>query len=325
MVRWTDGMEWTVEEVTNVKFRAWQKGRGGKKDEPLWKGTHSQSKNELEIVQKPDRGVILALNEQGKQVCAVRICLFGHVADTEPMVLPLCHEALVKALTFMKKLAEDYASGSVETGKLKKEKEDRMKTMGLKTRVGAAAPAGEGSASATATGTVKASSPASGASAPPAPTAAPAPGTSRAPAPKAGSAPRTSGSSPSSASATATSARSAPRATFVPALHLMPYGFDDEIADRADVFEDRAPPPPRAFLEPNCGRCYGMYIHMYAYVYAYIHIHMCTHIYIYSYMHIHTDVYIYAHIRNTHKIKCTTKSMNWLFSAPPNNPTNQQH
>ena len=73
----------------------------------------------IRIAQRPDRHLLLSIYEQSRQIYQVRVDAFGPLPEDHKGVLPHNNETLLKALQFLKPLAEDYSKDKITKDELK--------------------------------------------------------------------------------------------------------------------------------------------------------------------------------------------------------------
>jgi hypothetical protein len=100
----------------------------------LWSTTMPGSGHTLTLHQKVDRALLLLLVEQSRQVCMVKIRLFGAVED-ERQQLPRESPVLQAAIDFLVGIATSYASGSIARENLLKVRDDKIKLLDLNDKV----------------------------------------------------------------------------------------------------------------------------------------------------------------------------------------------
>jgi hypothetical protein len=91
------------------------------------------TKHKLAILQKVDRNLLVILTEQTKQLCMVKVSLFGAVAD-ETKRLPNDDPVLQKAKEFMLELAKQYSAGTVRKSELMDKRNEALWNMGFNYR-----------------------------------------------------------------------------------------------------------------------------------------------------------------------------------------------
>jgi hypothetical protein len=91
------------------------------------------TKHKLAILQKVDRNLLVILTEQNKQLCMVKVSVFGAVAD-EKRRLPNDDPVVQKAKQFMLELAKQYAAGTVRKSELNVKRNEALWKMGLNYR-----------------------------------------------------------------------------------------------------------------------------------------------------------------------------------------------
>ena len=87
-VRWEDGFEAKIQFMTVGQFKAQLASTRGAVADSLWTGEHVETHHKLQIVQRADRGLIIILQEQSRQVCQLRVNLFGVLPEPQPMAVP---------------------------------------------------------------------------------------------------------------------------------------------------------------------------------------------------------------------------------------------
>ena len=170
---WRDGDTWDVASLTVQRFREALDKNTCRREEPIWRDVHTTSGHELNMVQRPDRGLLLSLMEQGAQICGVRVKFFGDLPDGPPKTAPRSHPALVACIAFMIPLAERYAKAEFADAKALKAEKDLLLAP-LKAELRKANAAGKAAAKAAAKAQAKAA-PAPPAAEPAATTTAAAP------------------------------------------------------------------------------------------------------------------------------------------------------
>ena len=92
---------------------------------PSWTGTLKRSRNAIEIVQKVDRGLLLVINENGKQICQVRPSRW-HAIENEQEHQPNDHPAIVACTEFLKELATLYCRGDLLRTDLQEKRDELL-------------------------------------------------------------------------------------------------------------------------------------------------------------------------------------------------------
>ena len=123
---WRDGDTWDVASLTVQRFREALDKNTCRREEPIWRDVHTTSGHELNMVLRPDRGLLLSLMEQGAQICGVRVKFFGDLPDGPPKTVPRSHPALVACIAFMIPLAERYAKAEFADAKALKAEKDLL-------------------------------------------------------------------------------------------------------------------------------------------------------------------------------------------------------
>jgi hypothetical protein len=88
------------------------------------------TKHKLSILQKVDRHLLLIITEQARQICMVKVSLFGEVKD-ETARLKNDDPVLKRALDFMSMLAKEYAAGNVRRTELADKRNEMLTKMGI--------------------------------------------------------------------------------------------------------------------------------------------------------------------------------------------------
>jgi hypothetical protein len=111
---WVDGTELEFANMTVAEVeKSMENAKVGKMPGDLWSGTHCRTNNIVTIKQKVDRSLLLIIQESKKQICMVKINLFGKIED-ERVQLQEGHPVLTKAVVFMRAVAEKYISDSIQ-------------------------------------------------------------------------------------------------------------------------------------------------------------------------------------------------------------------
>ena len=114
IARWPDGDFWQVPDIT---VRDTKKPNANE-SEPLWKGQHKGTHNKLCLVQKPDRNLLLVLEEQSRSVCQIRVDKFGELPGPQPARVQLDVASLQGCLAFMTAIAILYEGDEIERSQL---------------------------------------------------------------------------------------------------------------------------------------------------------------------------------------------------------------
>ena len=109
---WNDGRPWHVSCMTVGTYKQGAR-KPSSSEAPLWIGTHNATKHKLVVVQRPDRNLLLSLQEQGKQRQQVRVDLFGPLPAPQPAVVDKSNPTIKAAAAFFVPLCEKYAEGEL--------------------------------------------------------------------------------------------------------------------------------------------------------------------------------------------------------------------
>jgi hypothetical protein len=151
IAHWPDGQTWTVAGVSRDNYLAAKSQKSKKAADKLWQSQVADTKHELYIKQRVDRGpapLLLSVFEQGNQIASIDLKLFGEIPE-KPNRFEPDHPVLVKALALLVPFVEQYATGENLTApELKQQLKDDLKLRGfVKPRKGQTAVAKEGEAS----------------------------------------------------------------------------------------------------------------------------------------------------------------------------------
>ena len=127
---WPDGFTALLPKITIEQLERWTAKAHTCKG-ILWEGVHKATKHALTVRQRVDHRLIVVLLEQQKQVCMIKAASFGSVTGCEKIPLPSDDPTLLKAVEFMGRVAEKYASGEVDRAGLKNLKDTMAKIEGI--------------------------------------------------------------------------------------------------------------------------------------------------------------------------------------------------
>lgn len=116
-----DGDTWQIPVTDLTKPQHQRSSASGQV--PLWTGRHTETFHELKLIQKPDRALLLALMEQGRQIDQQRVGLpFGVLDLPQPRMMPISDPTVVACRDFYVALVERFQSGEWSLTKLKDER-----------------------------------------------------------------------------------------------------------------------------------------------------------------------------------------------------------
>ena len=138
MATWADGHTAIISDITNLQLRAVRTSRKpAPASDRVLELEHAVSHHRISCKMRPDRTLLCSVFEQAKQVCQVHVMSFA----TPDSDAPENEEAQEKAFTFMCDLARDYANDKLPLADLYKERDTRLKALGVATRLPAKNPA----------------------------------------------------------------------------------------------------------------------------------------------------------------------------------------
>lgn len=114
LASFADGTSWAISNFTVGDLRDKTTARsGGSGVSKLWTGTRASTHHELALQQRVDRCLLIALYEQGAQVCQFRADAFGKLPPGKQNSLPPGHPLLDRVKEVVVPLCERYASGEI--------------------------------------------------------------------------------------------------------------------------------------------------------------------------------------------------------------------
>ena len=125
-----------------LSVKAWRDlmGRGksaASKSTALYEEEHKESHHKVSLRQRVDQKLRLIMFDQAKQICQIRVDLFGELPvstaeDGKAETLPADHPVMLKAVAFMKALVDRYCSGELKDDKdVKTARDSYMKEQGI--------------------------------------------------------------------------------------------------------------------------------------------------------------------------------------------------
>ena len=122
-----DGSKMAVFGVTVKDIRNWQLGRARHAEvEEIWSGEHKTTHHTLLVKPRCDRGLLMSLYEQDRQVLQVHVDRFAKQDEEEEGP-----EARKRAGEFMSKIAIDYSEGKCEREQFAKLRDEELKKLGI--------------------------------------------------------------------------------------------------------------------------------------------------------------------------------------------------
>ena len=94
---------------------------------PLWESEHKVGHHKLAINAKPDRGLLKVIEEQGRQICQVKVRMFQLSGDSEKVGIEKC-------FAFMKDVAEEYANDAWPKAEVYLKRDAALAAAGLRHR-----------------------------------------------------------------------------------------------------------------------------------------------------------------------------------------------
>ena len=126
--RWPDGYEEELPiQVRDLKA-LWRGKEKDPEEGPIWTGMHSKTQHELTVDQRVDRSLLMILREQGRQICQIRVDLFGDLGQEHPERLPNSHSQIRRAAAWMiEHIVTIYQKGELERGQLTAHRKQMIK------------------------------------------------------------------------------------------------------------------------------------------------------------------------------------------------------
>ena len=112
-----DGATYPIASWTKEMHRATQACTRGGAEKLYYEGRHVATSHKVSVLKRPDRGMLISMVEQTKQVLQVRVALFGD--ESEPNVVKLAFDFLVG-------VAKHYVADKVCRADLKKYRDERL-------------------------------------------------------------------------------------------------------------------------------------------------------------------------------------------------------
>jgi hypothetical protein len=147
-----DGARHVCPDLTYGQYKTYCSPRAGcsSSNEELWSGEHCETHNNLSVRFRADRGTLVSLYEQKKQICQVALEWFEAIAwrqeqkqmlKLEPKVFkPNTDSSKKRGAAFMVNIAKYYANGSIQKADLYKTRDENLKADGLVKSTSMAAP-----------------------------------------------------------------------------------------------------------------------------------------------------------------------------------------
>jgi hypothetical protein len=138
-----DGARHVCVDLTYAQYKSYCSPRAGSSisEEHVWSGEHHESHNNLFVRFRADRGMLVALFEQKKQILQVSLEWFEtmpwrqeakQMMKLEPKIVkPNTEQAKKIGAAFLENIAKLYASGSIMKADLYKTRDEHLKADGL--------------------------------------------------------------------------------------------------------------------------------------------------------------------------------------------------
>ena len=98
----------------------------------IWEAEHKIAHHRIWTAQRVDRTLLLSVYEQARQICQVRLDLFGDLPQPQPAPIPDDHPAIPKAMQFMEPLLKRFIADDIKDAQeLKQARDVQLKAMGL--------------------------------------------------------------------------------------------------------------------------------------------------------------------------------------------------
>ena len=100
---------------------------------PLLEAEHKKTHNKITVRQRPNRGLLVSMYDQAKQILQVRADRFGHIPDEE-CAKPLPHESEIikKAVDFYRPILSKYINNEiVDKKELYEARDERFRELGM--------------------------------------------------------------------------------------------------------------------------------------------------------------------------------------------------
>ena len=131
---WLSGETHEVPGLTIGRLKEFlHRGPGSSSAGELWSATHCVTKHKVTIRQRVDRGLLLSIYEQQRQIVQVKMTMFGPVAN-EHEQLPKGDSTLTAAMQVMTVLADKFVKDELKKGELKEARDAALKGLDLKAK-----------------------------------------------------------------------------------------------------------------------------------------------------------------------------------------------
>lgn len=120
-----DGTKHIIDQCTVEKFCSLRTSARAVPPTQFWTGEHGVLHHRLTVTTKADRGLLAIVEEQGKQICQVRVALFG--GEEEMHIKQSCE--------IMTEIAKSYSQDKIQKADLYKVRDSYLKERGLPTRM----------------------------------------------------------------------------------------------------------------------------------------------------------------------------------------------
>ena len=114
--QWPDGSSLQIAEMTRERYEALRVRGSQKSVELMWEMEAASTRHKIWVAQRVDRSLLCSLYEQDKQICQIRVDLFGDLEAPQPRKMDNDHEAVKKAAQVMIEIGKKYASGEIAQG-----------------------------------------------------------------------------------------------------------------------------------------------------------------------------------------------------------------
>ena len=114
LCKFSDGSAWECPTCTVVEFKAQNPNRAKSEVVALWESTHDKTNNVLQIKQRTDRALLLALYEGKKQIGNVRLDKIGDLPLPQPAVVGSTDKTLLLGVSILQPIAEKYKAAEID-------------------------------------------------------------------------------------------------------------------------------------------------------------------------------------------------------------------